>query len=66
MAAIGETASMVGHDIRNPLQAIVSDVFLAKADLVSTPEGKDKEGIRESLEISIKTLNILIKSFKTF
>ena len=30
LAAIGETAGMVGHDIRNPLQAIVSDVYLAK------------------------------------
>ena len=25
LAAIGATAGMVGHDIRNPLQAIVSD-----------------------------------------
>ena len=31
LAAIGETAGMVGHDIRNPLQAIVSDVYLLKA-----------------------------------
>ena len=30
LAAIGATAGMVGHDIRNPLQAITSDVFLAK------------------------------------
>ena len=30
LAAIGETAGMVGHDIRNPLQAITSDLYLAK------------------------------------
>ena len=30
LAAIGETAGMVGHDIRNPLQAIIGDVYLAK------------------------------------
>ena len=36
LAAIGATAGMVGHDIRNPLQAIISDVFLVKADLSST------------------------------
>jgi len=30
LAAIGATAGMVGHDIRNPLQAITSDVYLAK------------------------------------
>ena len=30
LIAIGETAGMVGHDIRNPLQAITGDVFLVK------------------------------------
>ena len=30
LAAIGATAGMVGHDIRNPLQAITSDVYLAE------------------------------------
>ena len=29
LAAIGETAGMVGHDIRNPLQAITSDLYLS-------------------------------------
>jgi len=27
MATIGQTAGMVGHDIRNPLQAIAGDVY---------------------------------------
>ena len=36
LAAIGATAGMVGHDIRNPLQAITSDVYLAKTELAST------------------------------
>ena len=36
LAAIGETAGMVGHDIRNPLQAITGDVYLAKTELAST------------------------------
>src|SRR5467141_4458683 len=30
MAAIGETAGMVGHDLRNPLQAILNTLHLAK------------------------------------
>ena len=37
LAAIGATAGMVGHDIRNPLQAITSDVYLAKTELASVP-----------------------------
>jgi two-component system sporulation sensor kinase A len=50
LAAIGATAGMVGHDIRNPLQAIASDVYLAKSDLSSMPEGESKEGLKESLD----------------
>jgi PAS domain S-box-containing protein len=30
LAAIGETAGMIGHDIRNPLQAIVSELYMAR------------------------------------
>ena len=32
LATVGKTAGMVGHDIRNPLQAITSDVYLAKTN----------------------------------
>jgi PAS domain S-box-containing protein len=49
LAAIGATAGMVGHDIRNPLQAIVGDLYLVKSDLALLPEGEVKEGIKESL-----------------
>ena len=30
LVAIGETAGMIGHDIRNPLQSIIGELFLAK------------------------------------
>ena len=50
LAAIGATAGMVGHDIRNPLQAITSDVFLAKSELASIPDGEEKRNALESLE----------------
>ena len=49
LAAIGQTAGMVGHDIRNPLQAIVGDLYLLECDLASMPEGEEKEGMKESL-----------------
>jgi signal transduction histidine kinase len=38
MATIGQTAGMVGHDIRNPLQAIVGDVYLLRAEFEAKPE----------------------------
>ena len=49
LATIGKTAGMVGHDIRNPLQAITSDVFLVKQDLALMPKSEQKKGIEESL-----------------
>ena len=41
---------MVGHDIRNPLQSILGDVYLTKMDLASLPDSEAKEGLQESLE----------------
>jgi signal transduction histidine kinase len=50
LAAIGATAGMVGHDIRNPLQAITSDVYLAKTELASVSDSDGKRSALESLE----------------
>jgi two-component system CheB/CheR fusion protein len=50
LAVIGQTAGMVGHDIRNPLQAIISAVYLAKDDLASLPQSKIKKGLIESMK----------------
>ena len=49
LAAIGATAGMVGHDIRNPLQAITGDVYLAKTELAEIPESEEKKNTLESL-----------------
>lgn len=43
LLTIGQTAGMVGHDIRNPLQSIVSSMFLIKNDLEAFPKSEDKE-----------------------
>ncbi len=50
LAAIGATAGMVGHDIRNPLQAITSDAYLAKTELADLPESEEKKNALESIE----------------
>ena len=49
LAAIGETAGMVRHDIRNPLQTITSSVYLAKEEVKSLPESIEKDDLTESL-----------------
>jgi PAS domain S-box-containing protein len=45
LAAIGATAGMVGHDIRNPLQAILSSLYLMKSDLDSMPKSEEKNNL---------------------
>ena len=40
MAAIGQTAGMVGHDIRNPLQAITNELYIEKMEIDSLAEGE--------------------------
>lgn len=49
LAAIGQTAGMVGHDIRNPLQAITSDLYLISEELKENPQCGNLEGVQESL-----------------
>jgi PAS domain S-box-containing protein len=49
LAAIGQTAGMVGHDIRNPLQAITGDLFLIEQEITTDPQCTSKD-IRESID----------------
>ncbi len=61
LATIGATAGMVGHDIRNPLQAITGDVFLLKTDVKTIPEGETRESALESLEGIEKNIDYINK-----
>lgn len=44
-AAIGQTAGMVGHDIRNPLQAIVGAVYLAREEIKTLQTGTEQKTV---------------------
>ncbi|HMK94338.1 MAG TPA: ATP-binding protein [Candidatus Limnocylindrales bacterium] len=61
LSAIGATAGMVGHDIRNPLQAITGDVFLAKSELAGLPDSEEKRNILESLEETERNIDYINK-----
>jgi len=61
LAAIGATAGMVGHDIRNPLQAIIGDTFLLKSDLANLNDNKIKERMLESLNSIDKNVGYINK-----
>ncbi len=53
LSAIGQTASMVGHDIRNPLQAITGDLYLLKEEL----KGVSSSDCRQAMEDSINAID---------
>ncbi len=61
LAAIGATAGMVGHDIRNPLQAIASDVYLLREEIKDMPEREEKSNAEESLEGIEKNVDYINK-----
>ncbi|MCW4024259.1 MAG: HAMP domain-containing histidine kinase [Candidatus Bathyarchaeota archaeon] len=69
MAAIGTTAGMVGHDIRNPLQAMIGDVYLLKEALGAMPECEVKKQVKESLdglEENILYVNKIVSDLQDF
>jgi signal transduction histidine kinase len=66
LVTIGATAGMVGHDIRNPLQAIAGDLCLSKSDLAAMPECEEKEGLKESLVEIEKNVEYIEKLFRAF
>jgi signal transduction histidine kinase len=61
MAAIGQTAGMVGHDIRNPLQAITSDMYLITEEIKSVKDCDNKKAIFESIDSINENLTYINK-----
>ncbi len=69
LAYIGQTAGMVGHDLRNPLQTISGEVYLAKNELESMPEGENKSCLQESvrtIEEQISYMDKIVLDLQTF
>lgn len=49
LAAIGKTAAMVGHDIRNPLQSMIGELYLMTSEVTSLSDGAEKRNLQESI-----------------
>jgi PAS domain S-box-containing protein len=56
LATIGETTAMVGHDLRNPLQGIVSTIYLAKRKLESPPQPSREAAVKPGLVDMLETI----------
>ncbi len=69
LAAIGATAGMVGHDIRNPLQSIIGELYLEKESINSLPDNEAKSNLIESLEViehNVEYINKIIADLQDF
>jgi PAS domain S-box-containing protein len=68
-AAIGQTASMIGHDIRNPLQTIAGELYLMKQDVDASADTECKSSMQESLvsiQEQIDYMNKIISDLQDF
>ena len=61
--AIGQTAGMVGHDIRNPLQAITGEVYLAKSRFSNLRMVKIRDACKKASKPLETKLAIWIRLF---
>ena len=73
MAAVGETTAMVGHDLRNPLQAIVGALYAARKRHETLPENvkRPAEGagvheILETIEHQVKYMNKIVADLQDY
>ncbi len=69
LAAIGQTANMVGHDIRNPLQAIMSSVYLIREDIALLQDNQEKRDIfgeLDDVENQIAYIDKIIKDLQFY
>jgi len=60
---------MVGHDLRNPLQTIIGEVFLAKGELSSLPDSEHKKYLQESIQTiteQISYMDKIVSDLQTF
>jgi PAS domain S-box-containing protein len=63
LAAIGETAAMVGHDLRNPLQGIAGALHLLKQDPLSADERRE---ILQVIEKSLAYADSIVRDLSDY
>ena len=73
LIAIGQTAAMVGHDLRNPLQALASTVYLLRKQFDNIPNDQRKLvtkfnelGLLDTIEDSVKYMDKIVSDLQAY
>ena len=65
LAVIGEAAAMVGHDLRNPLQAIVNTLYLAQKKMGSS-SNKELRELLNTISEQVEYMNKIVSDLQDY
>lgn len=69
-ATIGETATMVGHDLRNPLQVLVNSIYIAKLKIkdknLSDEISEDLYSAFDNMQQQIEYMNKIVSDLQYY
>ena len=73
LSAIGKTAMMIGHDLRNPLQVVVNSLYLLRETLESTcarypdnEETKGSTGLLDRVDKQVEYMNKIVSDLQDY
>jgi len=66
LAAIGQAATMVGHDLRNPLQAIENGIYYINTELSNLPTSKKTTETLQAIHNSVDYADNIVKDLQSF
>jgi len=66
LAAIGQAATMVGHDLRNPLQAIENATYYLNTELSNLPISQKTTETLQAMHQSIEYADKIVKDLQSF
>ncbi len=66
LAAIGQAATMVGHDLRNPLQAIENGIYYINTELAKRPNSQNIKETLQAIHGSVDYADNIVKDLQSF
>lgn len=66
LAAIGQAATMVGHDLRNPLQAIENGIYYVNTELSTVPTSPKVTETLQAIHNSVEYADNIVKDLQSF